>query len=32
VPTEERVEGAPTGEGFEVSDEILEVPSFLRDS
>jgi cell division protein FtsZ len=32
VPAEERVEGAPTGEGFEVSDEILEVPSFLRDS
>src|ERR671923_133445 len=31
APLEEPAERAPAREGFEVSDEILEVPSFLRD-
>jgi cell division protein FtsZ len=31
TPLEEPAERAPAREGFEVSDEILEVPSFLRE-
>jgi cell division protein FtsZ len=31
TPLEEPAERAPSREGFEVSDEILEVPSFLRE-
>jgi cell division protein FtsZ len=31
TPLEESAERAPAREGFEVSDEILEVPSFLRE-
>jgi cell division protein FtsZ len=31
TPLEEPAERAPTREGFEVSEEILEVPSFLRE-
>jgi len=32
VPVEEPAERVATGERFEVSDEVLEVPSFLRDN
>jgi len=32
VPAEQPAERTPAGERFEVSDEVLEVPSFLRDS
>src|SRR5438105_6625461 len=32
VPVEEPAERVATGERFEVSEEVLEVPSFLRDS
>jgi hypothetical protein len=32
VPVEEPAERVAAGERFEVSDEVLEVPSFLRDS
>jgi cell division protein FtsZ len=32
VPVEEPAERVGAGERFEVSDEVLEVPSFLRDS